>query len=274
MVPSVFISTNPDALLKLLPKDTPRRNTFTGLVFLLTTGGEAIVGIDEHTYTLRTGTLLTLLPLHLLSTTLQKEEHRCLTLAFMFDAMTDFPYMLQSVISEKMEHTPVIRLTEEEMVRLENLHKNVADHYIRNTHPAYQEILRSFLFIYTAEVCAIYSGKPAKSSFTHNEELTGSFFRLLHQYFRTNREATFYADRLCLSSKYLSRVIRQVTGQVPSYWIADFTVREAKTLLKSTTLTVTQISEELNFPNSSFFARYFKRLAGVSPQEYRSGRQD
>lgn len=270
MLPPIFISTRPDALLKLFPKDTPQRNTFTGLVFILTTEGEAIVEIDNRPYSLCPGTLLTLLPSHLLSTTMQGDDHRCLTLAFLFDEMTDYPYMIQSHISEQMEQTLVIRITSEEKEILENRHKDLTVHYNRPAHPAYREILRSLIFVFTAEVCAIYSEKPLKSSITHNEELVDGFFRLLHENYRTNRNIAFYADRLCLSAKYLSKVISRVTGHVPSFWFADFTVREAKTLLKSTNLTVTQISEQLNFPNSSFFARYFKRTAGVSPQEYRN----
>lgn len=270
MLPSLFISTRPDALLKLFPKDTPQRNTFTGLVFILTTEGEAIVEIDNHPYSLQPGTLLTLLPSHLLSTAMQGDDHRCLTLAFLFDEMADYPYMVQSHISEQMERTIAIQLTSEETKRLENWHKNLAAHYNRPTHPAYKEIMRSLLFIFTAEVCAIYSEKPVKTSITHHQELVDGFFRLLHENYRTNRDIAFYADRLCLSAKYLSKVISRVTGRTPSFWFADFTVREAKTLLKSTTLTVIQISEQLNFPNSSFFARYFKRIAGVSPQEYRN----
>ena len=113
-----------------------------------------------------------------------------------------------------------------------------------------------------------------KATATHKEQLTENFFRLLHESFSAHRDVAFYADRLCITSKYLARVIQQVTGQTPAYWITDFTIREAKTLLKSTTLTITELSERMNFPNSSFFARYFRRYAGVSPQEYRKGDVD
>lgn len=177
--------------------------------------------------------------------------------------------MIQSCISEKMERTPTIHLTTDELKRLTGLYETIAAYYRLATHPSYAEILRSLLFVFTAEVSAIYTAKPVKVYTTHGEELTDGFFRLLHEHFRTNRETSFYAGRLCISSKHLSRMIRQMTGQVPSYWIADFTVRETKMLLKSTTLTVTQLSEQFNFPNSSFFARYFRRHTGMAPQEYR-----
>lgn len=271
MIPSIFISSDPDTLLPFFQVGLPRRNTLVGLAFILTTAGQTNVEIDGRPYVLQPGTLLTLLPSHLLSLVVGETHFQCLTLAFEFDTMTDFPYMLQSCISQKMESTPFVRLTSEELSRLKNWHETISSHYRQTTHPSYREILRSLLFIFTAEVSGIYSGKPVKSSATYGEELTDDFFRLLHEYFRTNRQPVFYADRLCVSSKYLSRVICRVTGHVPSYWIADFTVREAKMLLRSTSLTVTQLSEKLNFPNSSFFARYFKRYAGIAPQEYRLG---
>lgn len=137
MLPSIIISTEPDALLRFFPKYTPQRNTFTGLVFILTTEGEAIVEIDTRPYSLRPGTFLTLLPSHLLSTTMQGDDHRCLTLAFLFDEMTDYPYMIQSHISEQMEQTLVIRITSEEKEILENRHKDLTAHYNRPAHPVF-----------------------------------------------------------------------------------------------------------------------------------------
>lgn len=267
---SLFLSTQPEALLRFFPMDAPCRGNLTGPLFLLTTAGEATVEIDGRPYTLCNSTLLTLLPYHLLYTLDFTPDFRCLTLAFTFDFMADFPYMLQSCISEQIEMTPFVQLISPEYARLASLYQSITCHYQLTTHPSYQEILRSQLYIFTAEVSAIYSNKPIKSSATRNEEITGGFFRLLHEHFRTNRDAAFYADRLCISTKHLSKVIQQITSHLPTYWIAHFTVREAMSLLKATTLTVTQLSEELNFPNSSFFARYFKRYAGVSPQAFRS----
>lgn len=265
----VFSESQSEALLRFFPTDAPCPSSFTGPLFVLATAGEATLEIDARPYLFQAGTLLTLLPYHLLRTAAVTPNFRCLTLAFTFDSMNDFPYMLHSCISEKMARTPFMQLTAEEHARLAALHQAIAHHHTLTTHPSYWVIHRSQLFIFTAEVSAIYSTKPIRPSGTHNEELTSGFFHLLHEHFRIHRDATFYADRLCISTKHLARVIIHVTAHAPSYWIANFTIREAKALLKSTTLTVTQLSEELNFPNSSFFARYFKRHVGVSPQAFR-----
>ena len=68
---------------------------------------------------------------------------------------------------------------------------------------------------------------------------------------------------------YLSTVVRTCTGRTASEWIERHVAQEAKALLKSTNMTVQQISNELNFPSQSFFGKFFKRLTGLSPKEYR-----
>lgn len=273
MMPAFYVSDQPDALLHFLPMNAPQRNTLKGLVFILAVSGQALVEVDGRSYTLLQGGLLTLLPSHLLYTISQSSDFQCLTIAFPFDAMADFPYLLPALVTEKMEQTPFVLLSAEEKRLLTDRHTAILHHYNLVNHPSYKEILCSLIYVFTAEVSAIYVNHPMKATATHREELTENFFRLLHEHFSSHRDVAFYADRLCITPKYLARVIQQVTSHTPAYWITDFTVREAKTLLKSTTLTVTELSERMNFPNSSFFARYFRRYAGVSPQEYRNGKE-
>lgn len=66
-------------------------------------------------------------------------------------------------------------------------------------------------------------------------------------------------------------VIKKLVERYSSDWIDDYVILEAKALLKSGKLTIQQISDELNFPSQSFFGKYFKRIAGVSPKEYKNG---
>ena len=69
--------------------------------------------------------------------------------------------------------------------------------------------------------------------------------------------------------KYLSKVIKDNSGMSAGEWIDNYVAMEAKALLKSANMTVKQIIDELNFSSQSFFGRYFKRIVGVSPKEYR-----
>ena len=89
-------------------------------------------------------------------------------------------------------------------------------------------------------------------------------------HYKQDRSVSFYADKLCLTSKYLSTVIKEVTGRSVLAWINETVIAEAKILLKTSEMTVMQISEELNFPNPSFFGRFFKQYTGVTPLKYRN----
>lgn len=101
------------------------------------------------------------------------------------------------------------------------------------------------------------------------EELVENFLNQVQDNFKQERGIEFYADKLCVTPKYLSKVIKEHNGLSAKQWIDDYVVWEAKALLKSTHMTIQQISNELNFPSQSFFGRYFKRSVGLSPFAYR-----
>lgn len=96
-----------------------------------------------------------------------------------------------------------------------------------------------------------------------------NFLKQLQTHHKQERKLEFYADKLCLSAKYLSQTIKNSSGKTAGEWIDEYVMLEAKALLKSTNMTIQQISDELNFPSQSFFGKFFKRLAGLSPKAYR-----
>ena len=92
---------------------------------------------------------------------------------------------------------------------------------------------------------------------------------LLREHYRTERNVEFYAYKMNLTPKHLSRVVRNYSGKSVHQWIDEFVVLEIKNLLKYSDLSIQQISYELNFPNPSFMGQYFKRITGKTPGEYR-----
>ena len=87
--------------------------------------------------------------------------------------------------------------------------------------------------------------------------------------YKQNRSVSFYADRLCLTAKHLSSVVKEVSGKTAGEWIDNFVILEARALLKSSDMSIQQIAEHLNFANQSFFGKYFKHFIGMSPKAYR-----
>ncbi len=101
------------------------------------------------------------------------------------------------------------------------------------------------------------------------EVLFDSFYNLILQHHKESREVGFYAEKLCMNPKYLSTVIKEISGKSAFEWINNYVILEAKSMLKSTGKTIQQISDELNFANQSFFGKYFKQHVGIPPSEYR-----
>ena len=100
--------------------------------------------------------------------------------------------------------------------------------------------------------------------------LSDRFIVLVKEHFKSERFLEFYAAHLGVTPKHLSRTVKAQTGTSAAAWIERFLILEAKILLKSTNLTVQQISDSLNFPTQSFFGKYFKKSVGLSPKAYRN----
>ena len=108
-----------------------------------------------------------------------------------------------------------------------------------------------------------------KLKISRKEDILWRFLSLLTQHYKENRSVDFYADKLCISPKHLSSVIKQLSHKTAHEIISDVVIMAAKQLLKTTTLSIQEISEELNFANQSFFGKFFKQNTGQSPSSYR-----
>lgn len=96
------------------------------------------------------------------------------------------------------------------------------------------------------------------------------FLRLVMEYHTQHRNVGFYADQLCLTPKYLSKIIKNATGRSAPEWIDSYVILEAKNLLKYSGTTIKEIVFKLNFPNQSVFYKFFKAHTGMTPTEYRN----
>ena len=114
-----------------------------------------------------------------------------------------------------------------------------------------------------------YHQIPEDLNKSKQDKLAEKFLQYVREDYKKHRDVGFYAEKICLTPKYLSKVLKQKSGKTAADWIEDHVILEAKALLKSTNKTIQQISDELNFPTQSFFGKYFKRHVGISPKEYR-----
>ena len=96
------------------------------------------------------------------------------------------------------------------------------------------------------------------------------FLQLVNQHCTDHHHIGYYASRMCLTERYLTTVIRQASDATAKDWIDRALITRIKIELRHTDKTVAQISEEMHFANRSFFTKYFRRLTGMTPSEYKS----
>ena len=104
---------------------------------------------------------------------------------------------------------------------------------------------------------------------TSKNSIVDRFLSLVEEHYREERLIGFYADKLCITPKYLSKLVKENTGRSAGEWIESHVILEARAMLQSSDMTIQQVATSLNFPNQSFFGKYFKRSTGLSPKQYR-----
>ncbi len=105
---------------------------------------------------------------------------------------------------------------------------------------------------------------------SRNRMIFEKFIQLINTYSKKEHSLNFYADKMCITPRYLGVVVKNTSGVTAKEWIDRAVVTSAKVMLKHGNKQIVQISDELCFPNPSFFCKFFKRMTGMTPQEYRT----
>ncbi len=166
---------------------------------------------------------------------------------------------------------PVLSLDGEEQRRMTCNYQLVRQRLQDERHHFRREIIDSLIRLYYFDTCDILSRRhpEEKNRPTRAYDIFDRFIRLAGEHFKEERNIQWYSQRLCLTPKYLSEVVKSVSGKTAGQWITDFVMMEIKTLLRNTGLSVKEIANEMNFPNQSFLGKYFKNATGQSPSAYR-----
>lgn len=104
---------------------------------------------------------------------------------------------------------------------------------------------------------------------SHKENLYRKFLILLRENIKKEHSVTFYASQLCLTPQYISSVLKELSGMTANKWIDEMLLAEAKLLLFSTENNIQEIADQLCFPDQSSFGKFFKKMTGMSPTNYR-----
>ena len=130
-------------------------------------------------------------------------------------------------------------------------------------------VARGILQAMFYDVCNIFRMHMDVVKKSRKEELFELFIKSVYEHYKKERSVSFYAGKLYVTPKYLSSLVKAVSGKTAGEWIAEIVVLESKVLLKSSSKSIQEISVELNFANQSFFGKYFKQHTGMSPYAYK-----
>ena len=177
--------------------------------------------------------------------------------------------------ASRKEH-PVFHLTNDEVQELKEYFLLTLDAVKRKDDYFRIDITKRLIAAYMYKLGSIiYRHRPelqeeANKPIRREETLFKQFINLVSDHHRKERRVDFYAEQLFLSPKHFSTVIKKVSGKTAGQWIDDYVVLEAKTLLKYSAMSIQEVAYYMNFPNPSFFGKYFRQHTGMSPSEYKA----
>lgn len=217
-----------------------------------------------------------IMPYNAIIETLEKSDDLVTRTIIMSRTFTDSLFSTQANISPLQVHitnNPIIDLKggEECLINYYSMLKNLI---CRSQSPyrleAAKHLTLALFYAYTGQKHV--ENTPENGSAHKHErkdEIFDEFLELLRQNYKLERELTFYASKMCLTPKYLSKAVKDATGKSAAEWIDEYVITESKALLYSTNQTIQQIADSLGFESQSLFGKYFKRVTGISPRAYR-----
>lgn len=175
---------------------------------------------------------------------------------------------------DTMYHTlgkPVCSLNEKGVQIAESYFKLMIDLYENLPDKAKKEVAFNLYSDIHKGISLLYQSiSNERANLSKSEMICRNFGQLVIQHYQNNRNVSWYAEKLGISHAHLCTIVKQITGHTCVEIIASMVIMDAKSQLKSTNLSIQEISDSLNFANMSFFGKYFKRNVGMSPLEYRN----
>lgn len=247
-------------------------------VFLFCTGGSAEVFVNQYRGTLRRNTTVFFLPGSVFMLTDRSEDFGMRYCAFSKEMFSEAAFRLEPEFFHTLREHPIENVPEGEAEGADMWFR-MMDYTYRDKENIYRNtIIRNRLQNMLLECYDKYlrfslQRKSTVSKASRQTELFNRFVKLTHEHCTCQREVAFYADKLCISSRYLSTIVRNIAHSSVKEFIDRSVIFEIKMLLQASDLSVQEIAYRLRFPDQSYLGRYFKHHTGLSPTQYRNARK-
>ena len=162
-----------------------------------------------------------------------------------------------------------LRLQPDELEYLDQLHLMLYRHLRQQDGSSQVTLHLLSAFLWYVDHLWSRQEQTYRESQTREQRLFTDFIQLVSEFAPEHHTIDYYASRLCITARYMSTIIKQVSGKSAKQWIDDALVTRIKIELKHTDKSVARICDEMNFPNPSFLTKFFKRMTGMTPREFR-----
>ncbi len=254
---------------------------FNGYLAYFCLGGEIDLEINLRTFSVSRGTLVINTPGNICRAQSIGEDKvqdvNIIVMAMSPEFLTTIRLDFNSLYRESNSilDNPCISLSQEEFETC-RMYMRIAEQLIHSGESRSRDALRyliSSVFYYLGNIWTekiSEARKTADKGSVRSKMTADSFIKLVVEHHNEERNMAFYADKLCLSPKYLSKLVKTQTGRSAPEWIDAFVILEAKNLLKYSEMSIKEIVYKLHFPNQSVFYKFFKAHTGMTPSDYRA----
>ena len=235
--------------------------------------GTANIEIDLIPYEIVANTQLIIIAGSIVHNISNSDDFKISYITFKHEVYDEATAQLEPSFTFFLKEYPCVQLGEKRINKMNYLVEAMKDFYNEKTNcfrvKIFKNNIQSFLLDVYDKTRTLF--KIDKSEEVgRREELFIKFIHLIHKYCPQQREVGFYAEKLYITSRYLSSITQNVADKSAKYIIDKHAIQRIKIMLKYSNMSIQDISYELNFPDQSFFSRYFKKHTGMSPLEYRA----
>ena len=248
-----------------------------GAVLLLIKHGKCTIELDLKKYILTDQTCVVALPNQIARISQISKDIKFISVACSLAMVENLMSFVNDAISFfiKAKQQPVLKLDSFEYGNiLQSFNFLIAKIKSSRQNPYNFQIVQNAMLTLAYECIGILTKTDnIEQPSSKKEVLFNSFINLVSKNHKQEHSVSYYATKLFITPKYLTRVIEEISHKPAKRWIDDYIVLEAKMMLRSTPKTIQEISDELNFPDMSFFGKFFKRMTGMSPKVYRQNKE-
>lgn len=241
-----------------------------GCLFLLCLRGECDITIHLSEYKIQKNDIVTILPETFVHVHRQSPDCRLYMVGFNKELLNGINFFNSTMnYLSALIDTPIIPLRPEITELFQDYFMLLIKMKRIGSKPNKDLISTIFLSILHGVGSIHQNTSVATRTFNRGEEIVKRLVQYIIKHYTKERSVAFYADLLHISPQHLSTTVNKVTGKTVTDIIAKLVITDAEAKLKSTDLTIQEIAYSLNFPDISFFGKYFKRYTGMSPKQYR-----